>query len=112
MFKEELKKGFINGILKRSLRKSFKYKFYQRRRFEVRMLLSDVRYFPEELVYLLLEVKPDNITDIKKYINDWLHLESEMTQFTRKRYIIGSAKNVFKIITMQRYFYEETSIGK
>ena len=96
------RQGFKNGLLRKMFRAHFCHKWYKVNNRNEKTFLSDCRYFPEELVDFLLEVKPLTLVDARKAVNDWCHLETTMTGFPRVRYVVGEAENIFMLLKAQR----------
>lgn len=100
--KREFKQAFIKGLLKRHFKRLLNLKWYQYKRKKEKLLISDIKYFPDELVTYLFEYFPTSASEIEKSINDWASLEQAMMNLqARKKYEIGNGKSYFKLLNAQ-----------
>lgn len=106
----EFKEGYKLGKLKAILKGKFNFWFFQFWRKDVRKLLSELKYFPNEVLEYLMMVS-NNINSIEEFkiqVNWWLELESKMVESESLVYRIGNAKEVFKLVDEKRQaFYKE-----
>jgi hypothetical protein len=94
--------GYEQAMLKKVYKSIWGIKSFRKADPQKRAFLNDCKHFPEELIDFLLEYKQLTIEDVVKAVNDWLHLESKMTNYPRRKYIPGNAENLFSIIRSQR----------
>ena len=107
---KELKQGYKRGVLKATLKRRFKYWFFQYWRKDIRKLLNELKYFPEEVIEYLTVIaySINSIEDFKTQINWWLELESKIVESESIIYRIGNAKEVFELVDEKRQaFYKE-----
>ena len=106
-FKQNLRLGFKRGLLKKALKRQFNYKWYSLKKDkQTKQILRDVKFFPEELIDFLMEIKPQNKKQLKTYINDWLHLEAKATNSKRLYYEFGKGEKIFREIYRNRLILE------
>lgn len=104
--KDKFRIGVKYGVLSRMIKKiSGRSKEERKQR---ALILKDMRFAGEELIDFLTIVKPKNIDEFKKRLNDWLKLEAKAVGGEYLEYFEGEGENLFKKVELERaIFYKK-----
>ena len=103
--KQKIDRGFRVGMMRKIIGEGLERKFWFYLPINSRRLLADCKYFPDELYDLIVLAQPQGFDAVVKLIDDWLHLESKVTESERMYYKAGYAKDLFEKIKEQRNLY-------